>query len=129
MSGFASGDQGCGIGFRQSSNNNESVVIFHTITYSQTGFTIGEYTQSDGSYAGAYFSGLAAGAMTGNGMYFRLQDTLTQRNVYVSTDGINFVLVHTVGEGDFLSPDQIFVSCTAGAYPQVGSFFSWTESN
>jgi hypothetical protein len=129
LNGAATADQGCGIGFRQSSNDNEAFVMFHTITYSQTGFILGQYTFNDGSYAGAYFNDLAAFTMTGNGMYFRLQDTLSQRNVYISSDGINFSLVHSIAEGDFLTPDQVFVSCTSGSLPQLASFFSWTESN
>jgi hypothetical protein len=129
LNGASSVDQGCGIGFRQSSNDNEAFVMFHSITYSQTGFTLGQYTFTDASYTGAYFADLAAATMTGNGMYFRLQDTLSQRNVYVSSDGINFVLVHSVTEGDFLSPDQIVVSCTGGSVAQMASFFSWTETN
>ncbi len=41
MNGIATGDQGCGIGFRQASGNKQVVVFFHTITYSQTGFVLG----------------------------------------------------------------------------------------
>jgi hypothetical protein len=129
MNGISTADQGCGLGFRQSSNNKQVIVIYHSITYSPTGFIIGEYQITDQSFTGQYLADLAAGAVTGNGMYFRLQDTGTQRNVYVSTDGINFVLIHSVPEGDFLSPDQVYIECNAGVTTQVGSFFSWTETN
>jgi len=129
MNGLAVGDQGCGIGFRQSSNNKQVVVLYHSITYSQTGFVVGAYQFSDLNYIGGYFGDLAASAITGNGMYFRLQDTTVQRNIYVSTDGINFVLVNTVSDGDFLNPDQVFIECGGGSIPQMGSFFSWTEGH
>jgi hypothetical protein len=84
---------------------------------------------SDTAFSGQYFADLVVSSLTGNGLYFRFQDTLTQRNTYVSTDGLNFVLVHSVAEGDFLNPDQIFISCTGGANPEIGSFFSWSEGN
>lgn len=129
MNGLATGDQGCGIGFRQSSNNKQVIVIYHSITYSQAGFSLGEYLISDTSYVSGYFADLAASVVTGNGLYFRLQDTTLQRNVYVSTDGINFVLVHSIGDGDFLYPDQVFIECSGGSIPQGGSFFSWTEGH
>jgi hypothetical protein len=129
MNGLAAGDQGCGIGFRQTSNNKQVVVQYHSITYSPTAFVIGEYQIADVNFFGTYFNDLAAAAVTGNGIYFRLQDQNSQRNVYVSTDGINFGLVHTVPDGDFLNADQIYITCNAGTLPQIGSFFSWTESN
>ncbi len=65
--------------------------------------------------------------MTGNGMCFRLQSTTSQRNIYVSTDGINFVLVHTVSDIDFLTADQVFLECSGGSIPIDGNFFSWSE--
>jgi hypothetical protein len=129
LNGIATADQGCGIGFRQSSNNRVVIVNFHTITYSPAGFVIGEYAIDDQIFSSQYFADLSAAALTGNGLYFRIQDTTTQRNVYVSTDGINFTLIHSVGDGDFLNPDQVFISCSAGSLSQVGSFFSWTENN
>jgi hypothetical protein len=128
LNGAAENDQGCGVGFRQSSNNNQSIVFFHAITASSA-FTLGEYALTNGVLAYGYYNDLGVAALTGNGMYFRLQDTLTQRNVYVSTDGINFVLIHSVEEGDFLSPDQIYLSCSGGTIPQSGSFFSYQEGN
>jgi hypothetical protein len=129
MNGLSTSDQGCGIGFRQSSGNKQVVILYHTITYSQAGFVVGAYQFSDTNYVGGYFGDLSAAVMTGNGMYFRLQDTTTQRNTYVSTDGINFVNVHAIGENDFLTPDQIFIQCNSGNIPQIGSFFSWTEGH
>ncbi len=128
LNGLSSADQGCGAGFRQSSNNNEVMVLYHSITYNQSGFNVGLYQQTDGNYTGAYFNMLGAAAITGNGMYVRMQDTLTARNVYFSSDGLNFGLVHTISEGDFLTPDQLFVSCTAGGGPpSLGNFYSWSE--
>jgi hypothetical protein len=127
MNGLAAGDQGCGIGFRQSSNNKQVVVEYHSITYSPTAFIIGEYQLADVNFYGTYFNDLAAAAVTGNGIYFRLQDENSQRNVYVSTDGINFGLVHAVPDGDFLTADQVFIRCNSGTLPQIGSFFSWSE--
>jgi hypothetical protein len=129
MNGLAAADQGCGIGFRQSSNNNQVFVIYHSITYSPTGFIVGAYQIADTTFAGTYFNDLAAAAVTGNGIYFRLQDNNNQRTISVSTDGINFGLVHSVGSGDFLNPDQVFIQCNSGTLPQLGSFFSWTENN
>jgi hypothetical protein len=129
LNGLAASDEGCGIGFRQSSNNNEAMVLYHAVTYNQSAFNVGEYQQTDANYSGAYFNLLGAPVITGNGMYFRLQDTLSQRNVYVSSDGLNFALVHSVGEGDFLNPDQVFVSCSGGGLASMGNFFSWTEGN
>jgi hypothetical protein len=127
LNGLATGDQGCGIGFRQSSNNKQVLVLFHSITYSQAGFVVGAYQFSDGAYIGGYFGDLAAFMLTGNGIYFRLQDTGVQRNIYVSSDGVNFVLVHAIGDGDFLVPDQVFIQCNGGNIPQGGNFFSWSE--
>jgi hypothetical protein len=129
MNGLATGDQGCGIGFRQISNNRQVWVEYHSITYSPTGFMVGEYQIADVNFYGTYFNDLAASLVTGNGIYFRLQDQNSQRSVYVSTDGINFVLIHTVADGDFLNADQIFIQCNSGAIPQMGSFFSWSEGN
>jgi hypothetical protein len=129
MNGLATGDQGCAIGFRQSSNNNLVNVDYHSVTFSAAGLIVGEYQETDGTYSGTYFNDYPASTLTGNGIYFRLQDTTTVRNVLVSSDGINFALVHSVPEGDFLSPDQIFVSCNGGTIPQLGSFFSWKETN
>jgi hypothetical protein len=129
MNGLASGDQGCGIGFRQSSNNKQALMFYHSITYSPTGFIVGEYQINDVNFFGTYFNDLAASAVTGNGLYFRLQDQNSQRNVYISTDGINFALVHTVSDSDFLNADQIFIQCSSSSVPQLASFFSWTEGN
>jgi hypothetical protein len=128
LNGLASGDQGCGIGFRQSSNNNESLVLYHAFAGGSV-FNVGEYFQTDGTYTGTYFNLNAGPAVTGTAMYFQLQDTLSSRNVSVSTDGLNFILVHSATEGDFLAPDQLYLSCTAGAIPTNGNFFSWTEGN
>jgi hypothetical protein len=129
LNGLSTSDQGCGIGFRQSSNNKQVFILYHTITYSQTGFVVGSYQFSDTSYIGSYFGDLSAATMTGNGMYFRLQDTTLQRNTFVSTDGINFVNVHAIGENDFLTPDQVYIECNSGNIPQIGSFFSWSEGH
>jgi hypothetical protein len=129
IGGLSSGDSGCGVGFRQSSNDNESFVLFHSVTSPANTFSVGEYQQTDGRFSGTYFAYAAAGLASGNGMYFRLQDTLAQRNVYVSTDGLNFSLVHSVSTGDFLNPDQVFVSCTSATPPMIGSYFSWAEGN
>jgi hypothetical protein len=129
INGLATTDQGCGIGFRQSSNNLQVVVLYHSITYSQTGYGIGYYQLNNGNYSNAYFNDLAAASLTGNGIYFRLQDTTTQRNLYISTDGINFTLANTDTEGDYLTPDQVFLFCTSGTLNQVASFYSWAEGN
>jgi hypothetical protein len=128
LNGLSGTTQGCGLGFRRASDNKIDFVQYASITYSQTGFIVGSYMIADGSFSGAYFNYLAASAITGNGLYFRLQDTGSVRNTYVSSDGLNFALVHTVANGDFMLADQVFLSCNPGNIPQLGSFFSWTES-
>jgi hypothetical protein len=128
LNGLASADQGCGMGFRQSSNNNESFVLYHAFANSNQ-FNVGEYQQTNGNYSGTYFNLNPSAIASGGAMFFQLQDTGSSRNVSVSSDGLNFILVHTVPTGDFLSPDQVFLSCTAGPIPSNVSYFSWTEGN
>ena len=129
MNGLATGDQGCAIGFRQSSNNNLVIVDYHSETFTPSGIIVGEYQETDGNYSGTYFNDYPFSAFTGNGIYVRLQDTTSVRNVFTSSDGINFALVHSIPEGDFLTPDQILISCNGGVNAQLGSFFNWKETN
>jgi hypothetical protein len=128
LNGLASGDQGCGVGFRQSSNNNESFVLYHAFSGSNY-FNVGEYIFTDANYSGTYFNLNPAPLATGSAIYFQLQDTLSSRSVSVSTDGLNFVLVHAVPTGDMLTPDQVFLGCTGGVVPSNANFFSWAEGN
>lgn len=128
LNGLASSDQGCGMGFRQSSNNNEAFVLYHAFANSNY-FNVGEYQFTNGSYSGTYLNLNPSALATGAAMYIQLQDTLTARNVSVSSDGLNYVLVHSVPSGDFMTPDQVFFACTAGPIPSNASYFSWTEGN
>jgi hypothetical protein len=54
-------------------------------------------------------------------IWLRLRETATDREVYVSPDGINWQGIHTVGRTDFLTADQvgIFVDANSDADPTM----------
>lgn len=54
----------------------------------------------------------------GQGLFFlRIEDDNTNRNIYVSNDGVNFVLFHSIGRTDFLTANQIVWGAGSDATP------------
>lgn len=65
--------------------------------------------------------------------WLRLRDDGTTRYVYVSGDGANWMLIHSVGRTDFLTADEVgfFVNANNNAAPNLDcgmTLLSWVEA-
>ena len=59
----------------------------------------------------------------------RIEDDGTYRNIYLSPDGLHFVLIHQVSNTDFLTADQIgfCADSESTTYPLSANLISWKE--
>ena len=62
--------------------------------------------------------------------WLRLEDDGVNRKAYVSNDGTNWLLVHTVGRTDFLTADEVGFAVQSGGagYPAGIKILSWVEA-
>lgn len=63
-------------------------------------------------------------------LFLRIEDNGTNRVCSYSYDGFNFITLHTVGNTDFITADQVgFYACSVNAnYPVAISILDWNES-
>jgi hypothetical protein len=63
-------------------------------------------------------------------MFFRIADDGANRISSISTDGINFRVIHTVARTDFLTADQVgfFVNCQETTWDAGMTLLSWKEA-
>lgn len=65
--------------------------------------------------------------------WLRIEDDNTNRNVYLSSDGINFTLIHQVGRTDFLTADEFGFFTDAkdtgsNVFPSQVHLLSWEQT-
>jgi hypothetical protein len=66
-----------------------------------------------------------------HGVWFKLEDDGSNRKVHISTDGLYFTQIHTVGRTDFLTADQVGffgIANTASAWDMHGTLASWKQA-
>lgn len=98
------GDAGvAGVLWRESSSGK--LVTYTTLILSGAAKLSGDKWNSPTSANSGYFQFVAPGI--GVGLVFRLLDDGTNRECWLSLDGLNFILVHSVGRTDFMTADEI----------------------
>jgi len=97
-----------GFGLRDSGTG--ALVVFKIAAAGAVGLEFSfEKWSSAAVFASAYIAAGALQAMPWPLVFMRFQDDLTNRIFSWSTDGENFLPIHSVGRTDFLTPDQVFV--------------------
>lgn len=64
-------------------------------------------------------------------VWVKLEDDGTNRKVHISTDGLYFTQIHTVGRTDFLTANQVGffgIANTASAWDMHGTLLSWVAA-
>jgi hypothetical protein len=92
---------GGGLVLRQSSDGKLIRIVFE-----QNAFTVDKFT-NETTYGGSqYITTLALDANCPL-RWVRIQDDNTNRKVSLSADGVNWIVIHSVGRTDFCTPDQV----------------------
>jgi hypothetical protein len=116
---------GCGILFRESgSGKMASIAFVHNGGWSVDVNKWTDATTFSAQYATAPLKSLPSY------MFFRLADDGANRISSISTDGINFRVIHTVGRTDFLTANQVgfFVNCQEATWDAGVTLLSWKET-
>lgn len=115
----------CGLLFRQSSDGKCSCIQM----YWQSGwqFAVNKYNSST-SWSANYI-GMGAG-LVGDVICFRIADDGSSRKCSVSSDGYNWIEVHSVGRTDFLTADEVgFFVNPSNASGGIGmKLLSWEQA-
>lgn len=116
--------KGFGIVFRQSSDGKITPIT----VYDQAGdnyIAVGKWTDTS-TFSANYVASSLPGARS---IFLRMSDDGTNRKSYISHDGVNFVLVHSVSRTDFLTADQIgwFGNCDTTQSDGYVTLTSWKE--
>jgi hypothetical protein len=121
---------GGGIVFRQSSDGK-----LHALQLQASGAALnifsGKWTNAT-TFSAAYAS-TTIPVRFGPIVFLRIADDNSDRKVSFSSDGQNWVLLHTIGRTDFLTADQVgfFVSSANNAAPNldiVATLLSWEDA-
>lgn len=117
-----------GILWRQSSDGK--LVTFHVTVVDSSGLHLvsTKYTNPTTTSTDYFTGNLGA---SGAFLWLRIADDGTNRICSISTDGRNFIQIHSVGRTDFLTADEvgIFANCNNGGVGDVGmTVYSWVEA-
>jgi hypothetical protein len=116
---------GCGLVFRESgSGKMASIAFVHNTTW---GIDVNKWTDAT-TFSAQYVSGPFQSLPSY--MFFRIADDGANRISSISTDGINFRVIHTVARTDFLTADQVgfFVNCQETTWDAGMTLLSWKEA-
>lgn len=120
-------NQRAGLCFRQSSDGK--LVIFYLLA-TNAAFTLQTDKFTNETTGSATYSSIAANAMRGPVVFLRIADNGTNRICSYSTDGQNWIQIHSVGRTDFLTADQVgfFVSEESNSVAAGMTLLSWKEA-
>ena len=99
-------------GWRESSSGKMAVIRYRR--ESTPTVRSGKYSDVStlsADYTTQYYSTLSMGAM----IWFQISDDGANRSVSLSNDGLNWVLLHSVGRTDYCTGDQIIFGADTGA--------------
>jgi hypothetical protein len=108
----------CGMALRNSSSGKlVTLDLFAGLNASVTvapAFFIGgtKFASPTGANDGDYIS-FKGVSLNGPLIFFRFKDDNTNRTFWVSTDGVNFLQLFSVGRTDYITPDQIGFMCNS----------------
>lgn len=124
---------GFGLAFRQSSDGKLSTYrhYAHGSSGNRQWIGLSDKWSSATSYSAEYSSWNQGAICGGVGPCFiRIEDDGTDRKMYWSGDGINFILVHSIGRTDYLTADQVgfFVDSAVTAFNAGVLICSWKEA-
>lgn len=113
------GYSGCGVGWRESSSGKlalANLLFNYQFEYMKWG--------SPTAWSADY---VMSRAFTWNPVWVRLSDDGTNRTVDLSSDGVHWMNIHTVGRTDYLTPDQLVINGNPdGASGRAGlTLLSW----
>ena len=65
-----------------------------------------------------------------NYMFLKIEDDGSNRKCHFSADGYNFIEIHSVGNTDYLTADEVlfFANSQNATYPAGITILSWKES-
>ena len=114
-----------GIGWRENSSGN-LVVARHDYSGTVRALSV---TKHNNTTAGVAHYVVANTAPPATVFWWRLEDDGTNRKVYFSNDGVNFLQYHSVGRTDYLTADEIgfFVGGNSSAFVGM-TLLSWEEA-
>lgn len=115
---YYSGSNRCGIGWRSSTGQ----YVSFTVGIESGSWVHSMYTwNSISSFSGTFFDiGIPPMLVHGPLTWLRIEDTGVNRNAYISSNGINFTLIHTVSRTNFMTPDNIAVILDTGSNVNTG---------
>jgi len=116
-----------GIGWRQSSDGK---LVLLTQRYDGQ-FFVYKYTNPT-TYSAAYTQ-LTTVSMMGGGnapLVYRIEDDGANRKTYLSPNGIDFLLWHTVSRTDFLTADEVcfYGNCQSSNVGPIVTLYAWEEA-
>lgn len=116
-----------GLCFRQSSDGK---IVYHAFGYGGSNWKIEGFKFTNATtYAGAtYYS--YEWMPTGGFCWLRIGDDGTDRKVWISSDGQNWALIHSVGRTDYLTADEvgIAVDCNNASIICVANWLHYVEA-
>ncbi len=113
-------------GWRESSSGKMVVIRYRAADQS---IRSSKYT-NETTFSAEYVTKATTGISINAGLWFRINDDTTNRNVSISADGINFVTWHTVGRTDFCTGDQIVfgIESNGSSSPSYVQLMSYLQS-
>lgn len=115
-----------GILFRESSTGK---IVYLGLGFSSSGLLTVAKLNSPTSWNSAYILTRSDVIVGGQGLWLRVSDNGTNRLCSYSSDGINFLQLHSVGRTDFITADEIgwFVDSLNASYDARGTLVHWVE--
>lgn len=121
----------CGMLLRESGSGKlVTLGMMYVATYNGFSIEIYKYTNPT-IYSSYYITGFSLSTFVSAFIWLRIVDDGTNRVLYISADGRNFFQLHTVGNTDFITPDEIgiFSESNNGSTGDAGmTVYSWEES-
>lgn len=115
----------CGIGWRESGSGKLALVrtLFASGAFLLAPVKCDSATSDNSAYANVT---IAMPTL----IWLRIADTGANRTIEYGVDGQNWTLIHTVGNTDFITADQVclFVSSRNATYPISMAVLSWKEA-
>lgn len=115
--------QRIGIGFRASSSGKLATIE----VLSAASYAVSKWTDAT-TFSATYITSVAG--QIGTLVWLRIADNGTSRISSISSDGVHFIPLHTVGRTDFLTADRVcfWVSDSSNLYPVGMTLLSWKET-